>query len=173
MKIFLFILLVILLIVLALILYLLISPLRILVDSEKREVYLGWNHWLNAHLDSENGRWGVRLKLPFWNKVYFIDDLINKMGSRSKVDKATAKSDHQKSKWSVTKVKRILRQIRIREFRWNLDTDNYIWNAYLTPIFTFMNYKTGYPTQINFMGKNEIKINAESRIFNLLVAGIW
>lgn len=153
------------LICLILLIYLLISPVRIILDSNTGKYWLGWNAWLAAEVEKENNNWGIRFKLPLWSKWVAFSNLLNKKEKRRK------KKKKKKSKFTLAKAKKMLGLIKIDEFKLILDTDDVIWNAYLFPIFEFIRRSKTYKTKINFQGKNEIKIIASGRVFQFLKAG--
>ena len=52
----------------------------------------------------------------------------------------------------------------------SIDTDNYIWNAYLYPVFYWLGgRKNKFPT-INFNGQNHIRLVIENRPIRMIYA---
>ena len=56
---------------------------------------------------------------------------------------------------------RILKSFRVRRFRVEIDTDDYVLNAYLFPVFHLLSRGR---LQINFNGRNDIQIEITNRI---------
>ena len=152
----------------------LLSPLRFTIDSNHGIASVGWNKWMNAKVSREDENWSLRLRLPFWTKQWHVEELIREAG-RKRLDplvKAPSKKGSH-SKWTWARFKRIMRQFRIREFKLILDTDDFILNAYLTPVFEIISGLTRWRMRINFNGRNELKFSGDIRIFNALVAGAF
>ncbi len=86
------------------------------------------------------------------------------------------KSKKKKSKFNFRKYKRkIIRMIKtfkIKSFFVNLDTDDYILNGYLYPVFYFLG-KRGEHLNINFQGDLEINIVAENRLYKMIRAMLF
>ncbi|MDX1684994.1 MAG: hypothetical protein R3275_07140 [Saprospiraceae bacterium] len=149
--------------------YLLFSPLVFLVDSGRSILWLGWNNRLNASFGSENGKWRLHLTLPFWRKKWKPEDLLR---ARHKNDMTRSKGSRKMS-GSQTKEKRpirwkkILASLKIREWEVLLDTDDFILNAYLYPVFTLF-MAQGYNTRINFMGVNRVYVKGNISVMRLL-----
>jgi hypothetical protein len=132
-----------------------------------------WGRFINARLADENNNWGVRLKIPLWSKHYSLQEIIfNRKKEQPAIDsKSKVKAKARNNKLNFKRIARILRQIKIRRFTLSIDTTDVIYNAYLIPIFELIRYRTGYQTQINYLGINRIVLNAESRMINLIIAG--
>jgi len=171
MKILLVILAIILGIIAVLFLYLLISPIRVILDSKEGYFFLGWNKWLKARIEPDLENLGMEVQIPFWRRKYKFDQMI--ASRRASKAKTPIKRKKKRFNLNWAKLKKILAQIRVKEFRLICDTDDFIMNAYMIPFMEFLNFKKGYNTHMNFLGKNEIKIEAESRIYNMLKAGIF
>lgn len=176
MKILLVIVSIILMICLVLIIYLLVSPFRVILDSKVGYLTVGWSSWLSARVFEDHGHWIVRFRIPFWEKKMRLSQL---MKSKKKSKKKKKKrglwlfSKPGNKKFGLKKIQRLVGQIKIKELSLKLDTDNFIWNAYLTPVFELLKYKTGHRLNVNFMGLNEIKLKAESRIIKVLAVGMF
>lgn len=63
--------------------------------------------------------------------------------------------------------KKILASLKIREWEVLLDTDDFILNAYLYPVFTLF-MAQGYNTRINFMGVNRVYVKGNISVMRLL-----
>ena len=153
--------------------YLLLAPFKIIIDSHKGYLMLGWNRWLKASVSPDDDYLGIQVDFPFWKKHFLIEKMILQRAAIKKKEPKRTKSKFHFMKFSWKKVQRILKRVKIKEFAWSLDTNDFIRNAYLVPIFELMSYRTGYHSHINFIGKNEIRFRAESRIINMLMASIF
>jgi hypothetical protein len=162
-----------LIIILVIVTYLLVSPIIVLLDSDKGIMFIGWNRYMKAEFSGINDEWEIKVKVPFWQKRFSLFNILTSNGSNKsrKWKKTLGKSRFVK--WNRRKFQRIIRQIKIEEFKLLLDTDDYILNAYLTPIFELINYRSRYYTRVNFIGKNGIKLKAKGRIISLLYASVF
>lgn len=157
--------------------YLLIAPVTFRLDSETMSGSIGWNRWLRGKLRIRDDL-TMDLSAPFWKRTLKLEDLlIRKRHLPQNVEeepkKETRKSGRKKGmkRMSWSRFKRMIRAVKIKEFRLNLDTDDFIWNAYLTPVFENLRYWRGYNIRINFMGRTEMRLVAEVRLIELLVRG--
>ena len=109
--------------------YLLVSPLKFILDSRGHIAWIGWNRWLNAKWNDEDR--GVQLTLPFWQKNIAWMNLIP-------AGKPAGKNNNQKSNKRKVPAfmswKRFRRGLNIDDFMLNIDTDDFILNAYLYPV---------------------------------------
>ena len=72
-------------------------------------------------------------------------------------------------KMSLRKIRAILRSFRIKQFDLDLDTDNYRLNAYLFPIFFFLNGRRGN-WSVNYNGNVRFKLHVVNRPVRVLYA---
>ena len=70
------------------------------------------------------------------------------------------------------KLKRLRKAIRVNRFFLNIDTDDYLWNAYLYPVFFFLK-KERRNVNINFQGDVEFILEIRSRPIQLLYAVLF
>lgn len=153
------------LICLGLLIYLLVSPVRIILNSTTGKYWLGWNSWIAAEISEEHNDWGVRFRLPLWSKWIAFSTFLS-------TKKKRPKKSEKKSKFTIAKAKKLFGAIHIDELYLLVDTQDVIWNAYLFPFFECIRRTTTCKAKINFQGKNEIKLLASGRIFHFLKAGI-
>ena len=158
--------------VLTLLTYLLIAPIKIRVDSEEELIWLGWNNWLNARL-SKATDCGVLIRVPGWKKLYKTEELA-RLGGKQSGKEMKRKQRKRAKKHSISNglvledLLRMIRSIRITELRINMDTGDYIWNAWLVPVVSGIRWYTGHDTRVNFIGKQEFRLVAEVKAVNLL-----
>jgi hypothetical protein len=155
--------------------WVLFTPLVFKVSTE--EHVLG----VKAH-----GLGGVRLvwekdELPKakWRLWWWERDLkFTRKPSESKETKpakeitpAKRKRKRKGPKITLMKVIRILRSFKVRKFRINLDTDDYITNAYLYPLFVVLDQGKGH-LQVNYEGRVDVDVEVVNRAAWLLWAFI-
>jgi hypothetical protein len=66
-------------------------------------------------------------------------------------------------------IRRVLASFEVRRFRLILDTDDFILNAYLYPVFVFLSGKNRV-LAINFQGRNAVDILVTNRMWRVLWA---
>jgi hypothetical protein len=152
----------------------LVAPMKFVVDSNLGIVQIGWNRCMNAKVCQEGQSWGLRLRLPFWSKRWGISELMKGRDTKKlKNREQRSGKKRSRSKLSWARIKRIIKQFKLREFKLILDTDDFMWNAYLTPVFEIISGMTRMRMRINFNGMKVVKIRAETRIINVLIASIF
>ncbi len=111
--------------------------------------------------DGEGWRW--YFKVFFWEKEW-------KSGSRQSSPpkkKQTRKFKRRPSArqvWSL--VKNLFRAVKVKRIRVNWDTGDYVWNAQLYPLFSSLN-RQGRQLSINFIGREELEIHLQTRLWNI------
>jgi len=181
MKIALLILLILLGLVIVVLMYFLVSPFRLTIDTRIGLYRAGWRHLAYLDVAGEADEWGLNLYLFGWKRRYAIDELIfTKKPVGVRVTEHEVRSGRrQRNKrpralsFSGKRMFRILRQFHMNRFRWDLDTDDVIVNAYLTPVFEAIRFwsRGKYSTRVNFLGRNSLILDADTRMINLLRAG--
>ena len=76
-------------------------------------------------------------------------------------------------KIKFSKIKAMLHSFKVNTFFMNLDSNDVLLNANLFPIFLGIRIYTGKELYINFIGKNEIKIEIENNVARIIWAFIF
>ena len=118
----------------------------------------------------------IQLKVLFWKRKWSVLEARTKQEAAKKLEKPETKkktrfSPSGKSSFSPSKIRRLLRTFRIREFHWELDTGSPVLNAKLYPVFYFSGYRWG-GTDLNFEGRNSLALRVENRPIRILTAWI-
>jgi len=162
-------------ILIALLLGLLLSPFILQVDTRRNEYALRWQGLASATIIPLKDDLLLRLRLPFWRKDFSIFQLMLKptQNKPTRTRGATSKSKST-SKWRFTwnRFFKVLKSFRVHYFRMELDTDDYVTNAYLYPAFYYMNTPTRY-VAINFQGRNQCAFRVQNRLASILIALIF
>ena len=138
---------------------LLFTPISVDIDSETNQYQLAWGRILTFNFIPLKNDFLFRLKVVFWKKDWSIFELkTEKKEPKSKPDRKSKTSFKKAKTW----MKVVGKSFKIRTFHLNLDTDNYITNAYLFPIFYFLNFRKGN-WKINFEGKTELRLWAVNK----------
>ena len=166
MKIALIILLGLLAVILVFMTYLLVMPLKVSIDTESGEGMIGWNSWLSAKLTKEKD-FEFTVQLPFWKRKFDFFDVFIDSGFKDRPPKKK-KEKRRWGKWSSMRWRNMWKAVKVSEIRVDLDTDDFILNAYLVPVFACLQTWTGYNLKINFLGRRELKLAGEARMIEML-----
>ncbi len=160
---------------LVIILVALFTPFRLRISSTNGEAVVNWSPWVRAGIHSGHGPEGLFFILaPGWKKFYSFDDVISRIGRRPQKKNRGIIERRWSKKWlKPKKFWKMLRAVRVNRLNIQLDTDDFVHNAYLVPVFEMFSFKTGYHTHINFMGRNEIECDAESSLYRMLKAWVF
>ena len=146
--------------------WLLIAPLRLIADSRLGMLEVNW--WglgfAGLYLNGEDPVF--RFRIAFWKKEV---DLLTWQPKKKKKEKKPKKKKKRKSPISFRKFLRILRTFKILEWQLDLDTDDYVVNGWLYPVFLFLN-RSGKRFQINFRGHFYWRMVIENRGYRVLWA---
>ena len=140
---------VVLLILLVLLGWIFLAPLVLQIDTDRNVYRLSWLFgFLRADARGEPDDIRLRLKVAFWQKSWaLINDLLTENGSpepfpSNDSPESSKKRKRRKRKRSPRRVislaRAALRSFRVREFTLHLDTDDFVWNAWLFPLFYFL-----------------------------------
>lgn len=156
-----------------LLIWLLFSPIILQVDTHRNKYVLCWVGLVKAALIPMSDDLLLRLQLPFWQRDFSLIKLLSqpsntKKATTPKVPPKTGIS--QRFPWRY--FYRLLKSFRVFYFRLNLDTDDYVTNAYLYPLCHALNSPTR-SLVINFQGCNQCAFRIENRLANLLAAFIF
>ena len=74
----------------------------------------------------------------------------------------------KKTKW-LLRVLRIPRSFRIKRINVNIDTGDYIINAYIFPVFSQLNdHRPGWTCSVNYFGRNQIYLILQTTLIRML-----
>jgi hypothetical protein len=137
-------------------------PFDVEIDTHHGIYQARWRGIFSIRLVPAEERWQWFYKLFFWeNPLHFKQQ-------KPRPKKSAAKKS--KSKISFKQVlalfKNLLHAIKIKRFRLDIDTGDYVRNAQLYPLFHILS-KPGRQYRINFMGKEELEILLQTRLWHL------
>ena len=156
-----------------------VLPFDLIIDSTRNVYQLRWLGLLRIQAVILQKDIIFRFKIFFWKKDFYPLHHKEKSAKqkhekkkKKKKEASWKKVDKSKIMRWVTKSKKILRSFEVREFHLNLDTDSYIWNGYLYPIFFFVD-RSHRHLQINYKGDFVFKLWIKTRPYNILKAIIF
>lgn len=170
---------IILLIFFAVIVYLLIAPIDFSIDTRKGEYYIELSHAAKITLFFENINPMLQVKILFYSKKIDIIESSLEPGKK-KLKKKQKPKKQKKTKTRIVKVRRLIARVfnflnkwfkafKIKKMIISIDTNDYIKNAYLIPIFTMINmYGTNISYSVNYVNQNYIILLIRTRLYKLL-----
>lgn len=147
-----------LLLILILIVGVLFTPLELFINTAENEYYIKAKGLMKISVEADAKELILlRLKLPFYNyKIYPL-----KASFKPKKLKGT-KQKKGKNKFNSINVLQILKSFKVKLFRLDLDTGDYVRNAQLWSAYPILNQFPGR-ININFEGKNELLLSLQNR----------
>ncbi len=136
-------------------------PVEVEIDTPHDIYRARWRGIFSIWLVPGEGCWRWFYKLFFWeNKLHFTQ-------KKPSLKKPSIKP---KSSFDIKQLLVLLRNvfkaIKIKRFRLDIDTGDYVRNAQLYPLFHTLS-KPAHHIHINFMGREEVVILLQTRLWNL------
>lgn len=157
-----------------LILWLLLAPIRLILDSNNEVYYLQWYGIAKAGLVMLPDDLVIRLRVFFWKKQFSVFEIKPSGKKKKSIENIPKKKSKQKTNFKTWKRRgiTILKSFKVKIFRLNLDTDDFVHNSYLFPIFHLLNAENRR-FQINYKGDLELLLVVENRLINIIKAFIF
>lgn len=150
-----------------LLLWILFGPVIIFMDTDRNRYLLTLPGVFSAKLVSNQDQFYFRV----W--VFFIPVKIDPFNMKRKKshgdnEKPEKKKKSKKRSGNIKLITGAIRAIRIRKLKLNIDTDDFVLNAWLVPVFSRVNSEN-ILMQVNFEGNNFLHMNLRTRISSLLL----
>ncbi len=150
--------------------WLFLTPLVLVVDTTKNQYLITWKGVASARLMGFDGRWKVSVKVFFWKRNFYFpfkksDKLEKKNKKRKKQKKVNFKRWRHKG-WQI------LKSFEVKRFYLNLDTDDFVKNSQLFPLFYFLS-ANNRQLKINYEGRAELVLIIENRLWRMLKAFLF
>jgi hypothetical protein len=150
----------------AFLLWILLVPVIIFLDTDTSRYHLVLPGIFKAVVVPSTDIFYIRV----W--IFFIPFRIRPF--RGKSGKRKEKTRKPGRKWQLKKVtggkqmiSSMIRSIRIRKLSLDIDTDDFLLNAWLVPLFSSMNSEN-IQMRVNFEGSSSLLLDLRGRIGNLL-----
>lgn len=158
---------------LLILLCLLLLPFQFEIDSRRALIAFRWGRIGSASLLFSGEDLRLFVQLPMWRKSYsLLQPMIKKKGKKQELQKKKKRSGAF-FKMTRKRIKRLLSSFKILKFRLNLDTDDYVLNAYLFPVFSLLSSRGTPQLGINFEGDFELQLLVENRLIRIIRAFIF
>ncbi|MEL6658664.1 MAG: hypothetical protein AAFP77_16380 [Bacteroidota bacterium] len=161
-------------IILAVLTWLLITPLQLQIDTTVNHYRLQWKTIGYGQLVVRPAELAVRLKVLFWQKEWPLFPPKSKTEKEKPQSKQIEpkKQQSQKAKrrsFAKLNFRSLLHTFEVKRFRLHLDTDDFIVNSYIFPIFYLLR-REDRDLQINYKGEALLQLVVENRLYRILFA---
>lgn len=157
---------------LILLLGLLFSPLVIRVNTQQNLYQLSWGLARVQLIPTDNGGYFL-FRYTFWQWEFPLLKLLAKPSSPKKTE-AKVKTARKKGTvfFSIRRLRRVMYTFKLRFFYLDVDTDDFVYNAYWYPVFSVFSTPTR-KLSINFSGRNQCAFELRNRVYDVLIALIF
>ena len=157
---------------LAIISWLLVAPLQLQIDTQANHYQLVWKSIGYGKLVMYPEKLGIKLKILFWNLEWQLFPAQRKKQSGPKSEsQPPASRDEKKRRRPSLPIRAMLRTFEVKRLRLHIDTDDFIINSYLYPVFYFLNRnREERDLRINYQGEALFQLIVENRLYRLLFA---
>lgn len=159
------------LLLLAILVWLLFSPIRLKIDTRESAYLCSWLGIGRVQLLPVTDDLVIQLQIWFWKKNFYP---LRPNPQKEKPKETRKKKKKRKMNFQKYKRKglRLVRSFRVKAFRLNLDTDDYLQNSYLYPFFHLLSNNNRQLT-INYRGETELLLIVENRVARMLIAFLF
>jgi hypothetical protein len=177
------ILLIILIVIIVLIGWLLLAPIQIIIKSEEHLLKFSVVSIGYATIVLEDDDFTLSFRIAFFSRRLSLNELWKKrklQGDHKEGDKNEFEEDlkrkkkktrtisKKKRKW-LLRLFRIPKSFKVRELFVNVDTGDYILNAYLFPVFGLLNYyRPEWSCSVNYYGRNQVSLFLQSSLLRMI-----
>jgi hypothetical protein len=159
-------------VLLAIIAWLLWAPIRLKIDTRSGVYRVEWSRVVSADWLPEQGLDVIEIRVFFWKRkiaLYRANGKKKKAGAPKPAKKHDEKPVKKTRRLSRQSIRKILQTFEVRRCHLTLDTGDYLWNAWLFPVFWFVR-KPNVRVRINFQGENELSLLVQNRLGRILWA---
>jgi len=149
--------------------FLLCSPLRIVVNSQTDTFSLRWKGIVCVNFLFIRKQPFLSIQFLGFSRNYNLYQFGQK---DEKKKQPKSKRSKKRSKLTFSKMRRLVQSFTVRSLYINLDTDDFIVNGYLVPVFQALNgHNKSF--KINYIGRNEIRLIVENKLYRLIKAYLF
>lgn len=153
-------------------LWVLLAPLSLRIDTYLNEYQIKWRGIGKVEVLFIPEDVVLHLRIGPYRKDFYALHLIEKEGGKKAPKKAPASEKKRGHKISFHMIRRILKSFTIKEFQLEIDTDNYVWNAWLFPLLYAIK-PLRHRVSVNFQGRNGIRLFIENKVWKIAWAALW
>ncbi len=150
---------------LVLVIYLLFAPIILCIDTFSNQYYIKLKGFATVSLE-QHEKEILRLKFKILFFKFYVYPLKKTGSPKTKTIAKTTKKK-RKTRIGFSKGLRLLKTFKIKRLAMDIDTGDYVTNAKLYPLFTFLNYKYGNFT-INYEGRTQLVLHMQNRPIDII-----
>lgn len=150
---------------LVLIIWILFAPIILRVDTNSTYYRIALPGVLTARVVPTEKLFYIRV----W--LFFIPFRVNPFKSRKRKKENEKKASVGRKKRNIntkTLLKRLSNTCKVKMLKMNIDTDDFILNAWLIPAFSTINNRDNILMQVNFEGVQYINLDVRARLSTIL-----
>lgn len=148
--------------------WILTAPFSLIVDTYVNEYRIRWWGIGSAEVLFVPDDIVLHLQIGPWGKNFH--PLRPSPGKAEKKAKASSKKPGRRAPFH--KIRRILKTFTVQEFKLELDSGNYVWNAWLFPIVHSLK-PLRHRVLVNFLGRNECRLVVKNQLWKIARAYLW
>ncbi len=150
------------------ILWMLFTPIVLIIDTTQGVYKVRWKGIASFEMSIQKDEPILQLRIWFWKKDFHLLESLSKSRKPDSEKKTEKRKPRKKRNWRRLGL-RLVRSFQVRQFAIKLDTDDYVLNSYLYPIFHLLNSKSLH-LGINYQGESSLQLQIENRLIRLLKA---
>lgn len=148
------------------ILWILFTPIVLQIDTLRGLYWVQWRGIASLRFNIQDDEPILSLRVWFWKKDFRLLASLSKSRKPNAEKKAKKRKARKKRNWKRLGL-RLLQSFKVTEFDLKLDTDDYVLNSYLYPVFHLLNSKS-LQISINYQGESSLQLQIENRLIRLL-----
>lgn len=158
---------------LVLLLALLFTPFIVRVNTRQNQYQLRWGIARVQFIpEKDDGK--LRVQLAFWKREFSLLQMLAKPAAKKAAQPQKPNVQRRKSTgtFSFHRLWKVLRSFRMPFFYLDLDSDDFVTNAYWYPVCRALSTPTRQ-LRINFRGHNQCAFELRNRAVDVLIALIF
>lgn len=139
-------------------------PFKLKLNTQKEYYIVGWGNLLQFQVVPEEANWRLYLKIAWWERELHLK-ASKKSNAAPRKKSSKGKSAFSPAKgWAL--FKNLLRSIRVKKMEVNWDFHDYVFNAYMYPVFHQLS-KGKRKLYVNFAGTQAINLCLQTNLFRI------
>lgn len=149
--------------------WLMLARITLKLDTNEHAYWIKWQGVGMVQLIAKDQSPGLRFQFFFLQKDVPLSKLWSPKKAAPKKNAPKDQKKHSFSRKKRLKALQLLRSFQIKALRLNLDTDDYVVNSYLFPLFYFFD-RGSYEFRINYEGDVSLHLEVENRLYRIVKA---
>lgn len=143
-------------------------PLELEINTLKQVFEIRAGKIFKAGITAGETTIGVYLQFPGWRKYFsLLPPGTGRKKTKKRKPAVTGKRRPKRIKNMPRKMLAVLKTFKVKQLELNIDTGDYVTNAYLYPVFYMIKLKTRRNTAINFNGENYLVLHMQNNLWRM------